>query len=153
MPPPTEYADMRAAWDALPAERQAELEQLQVIHNVLRSREQVGFTADKFSAETLKILPPVSHPLVRVHPFNGRKSLYLASHASHIEGWPVEEGRALLAELIAFATQPQFTYSHDWRKHDFVLWDDRWTMHRATPYDGPHPRKMRQCAVHETQPV
>ena len=153
VPPPTEYADMRAAWDALPRARQAELEGLQVIHSVVRSREQVGFTADKFTPETLKMFPPMPHPLVRVHPFNGRKSLYLASHASHIEGWPVAKGRALIAELIAFATQPQFTYSHDWRKHDFVLWDDRWTMHRATPYDGPHPRKMRQCAVHETEPV
>jgi alpha-ketoglutarate-dependent 2,4-dichlorophenoxyacetate dioxygenase len=153
VPPPTQYADMRAAWDALPAERQADLEGLQVIHSVVRSREQVGFTADKFTPETLKRFPPVSHPLVRVHPFNRRKSLYLASHASHIEGRPVEKGRALIAELIAFATQPQFTYSLDWRKDDFVLWDDRWTMHRATPYDGPHPRKMRQCAVHETAPI
>lgn len=153
VPPPTEYANMRAAWDALPAERQAELEGLRVIHHVLRSREQVGFTADKFTPETLRILPPVSQPLVRVHPVNGRKSLYLASHASHIDGWPLEKGRALILELIAFATQPQFTYSHDWRKDDFVLWDDRWTMHRATPYDGPHPRKMRQCAVHETAPI
>jgi alpha-ketoglutarate-dependent 2,4-dichlorophenoxyacetate dioxygenase len=153
VPPPTEYADMRAAWNALPAKRQAELEGLRVIHSVLRSREQVGFTVDKFAPETLKRFPPVSQPLVRVHPANGRKSLYLASHASHIDGWPVEKGRALILELIAFATQPRFTYSLDWRKHDFVLWDDRWTMHRATPYDGPHPRKMRQCAVHETAPV
>jgi len=150
VPPPTEYADMRAAWDALPAKRQAELEGLRVIHHVLRSREQAGFTADKFDPETLKILPPVSQPLVRKHPVNGCKSLYLASHASHIDGWPLAKGRALIEELIQFATQPPFTYSHDWRQDDFVLWDDRWTMHRATLYDGPHPRKMRQCAVHET---
>ena len=153
VPPPTEYADMRAAWDALPPSRRKELEGLQIVHNVLRSREQVGFTADKFAAETLKLLPPVAHPLVRVHPHNGRKSLYLASHASHVEGWPIDKGRVLIADLIAFATQSQFTYSHDWRLHDFVLWDDRWTMHRATVYDGPHARKMRQCAVHETEPV
>lgn len=152
-PPPTEYADMRAAWNALSRERQAELEPLQVVHSILRSREQTGFTADKFSAQTLRDHPPVSHPLVRTHPFNGRKSLYLASHASHIVGWPLEQGRALIEQLIAYATQPQFVYSHQWRLHDLVMWDDRWTMHRATPYDAPHPRKMRQCAVHEVGPV
>ena len=152
-PPPTEYADMRAAWNALPRERQAELEHLQVLHSVLRSREQTGFTADKFDPQTLKDHPPVVHPLVRTHPHNGRKSLYLASHASHIADWPVERGRALIEELIAFATRPQFVYSHAWKLHDLVMWDDRWTMHRATPYDEPHPRKMRQCAVHEVEPV
>jgi alpha-ketoglutarate-dependent 2,4-dichlorophenoxyacetate dioxygenase len=152
-PPPTEYADMRAAWDALPQERRRELEPLRIVHSILRSREQVGMTAEKFSAETLQQHPPAVHPLVRTHPHNGRKSLYLASHASHVEGWPLELGRALVEELIAFATQPQFVYAHAWRLHDLVMWDDRWTMHRATPYDGPHPRKMRQAAVHELQPV
>ncbi len=153
VPPPTEYADMRAAWNALPPARQAKLDGLQVVHSVLRSREQMGMTAEKFSSETLTTRKPVEHPLVRTHPGNGRKSLYLASHASHVVGWPFEEGRALIEELIAFATQPQFVYSHPWEVHDLVLWDDRWTMHRATPYDAPHPRKMRQCSVRETEPV
>jgi alpha-ketoglutarate-dependent 2,4-dichlorophenoxyacetate dioxygenase len=152
-PPPTQYADMRAAWDALPRERQAELDGLRVVHSIVRSREQMGFTAEKFDARTLKDHPSVEHPLVRTHPANGRKSLYLASHASHIVGWPLERGRALVEELIAFATQPRFVYEHTWRLHDMVMWDDRWTMHRATPYDDPHPRKMRQAAVHETQAV
>lgn len=152
-PPPTDYADMRAAWNALSRARQAELEHLQVVHSILRSREQTGFTAEKFNAQTLRDHPPVTHPLVRTHPLNGRKSLYLASHASHIVGWPLEQGRALIEELIAFATQPRFVYSHSWRLHDLVMWDDRWTMHRATPFDEPHPRKMRQCAVHEIEPV
>lgn len=152
-PPPTEYADMRAAWEALSSTRQAEIDALQVVHSIVRSREQMGFTAEKFATQTLKDHPAVTHPLVRTHPVNGRKSLYLASHASHIAGWPLERGRTLVEELIAFATQPQFVYSHDWRLHDVVMWDDRWTMHRATPYDEPHPRKMRQAAVHETQPV
>lgn len=152
-PPPTEYADMRAAWDALPRRQQAELENLRVVHSIVRSREQIGFTAEKFDASTLKLHPAVEHPLVRTHPANGRKSLYLASHASHIVGWPFERGRALVDELIALATRRQFVYSHAWRLHDLVMWDDRWTMHRATPYDEPHPRKMRQAAVHETHPV
>lgn len=153
IPPPTEYADMRSAWDALPKERQAELEPLRVVHTIVRARELTGMTSDKFAEETLKLHPPVVHPLVRTHPFNGRKSLYIASHASHIEGWPLERGRELLAELTAWSTAPQFVYSHAWRLHDMVMWDDRWTMHRATPYDGPHPRKMRQAAVHELHPV
>jgi len=153
IPPPTEYADMRAAWNSLSHQQQSDLKDLKVIHSVVRSREQVGFTADKFTPETLKVLPPVVQPLVRIHPFNRHKSLYLASHASHIEGWPLEKGRRLIEELIIYATKPQFTYSHNWRQDDFVLWDDRWTMHRATPYDGPHPRKMRQCAVHEIEPI
>ena len=110
-------------------------------------------TAGKFNPETLQSRPPATHPLVRAHPWNGRKSLYLASHASHIVGWPQEKGRALIEELIAHATQPRFVYSYPWELHDLVMWDDRWTMHRATPYDGPHPRKMRQCAVLETEPV
>jgi len=152
-PPPTEYADMRAAWDAVPRERQAELEGLRVVHSIVRSREQMGFTAEKFDPQTLKRHPAVEHPLVRTHPVNGRKSLYLASHASHIAQWPFERGRALVEEMIAFATQPRFVYSHAWRLHDMVMWDDRWTMHRATPYDEPHPRKMRQAAVHEINAV
>ena len=152
-PPPTQYADMRAAWDAIPRARQAELDALRVVHSIVRSREQMGFTAEKFDPRTLKEHPSVEHPLVRTHPANGRKSLYLASHASHIVGWDLARGRALVEELIAFATQSRFVYSHAWRVHDMVMWDDRWTMHRATPYDEPHPRKMRQAAVHETQPV
>lgn len=152
-PPPTEFADMRAAWDALPPERQAELAALRIVHSIVRSREQMGFTAEKFDPGTLQQHPSVDHPLVRTHPANGRKSLYLASHASHVVGWPLERGRALVEDLIAFATQRRFVYSHAWRLHDLVMWDDRWTMHRATPYDEPHPRKMRQAAVHETSPV
>lgn len=152
-PPPTEYADMRAAWQAIAPERQRELESLQVVHSITRSREQCGFTVDKFSPDTLREHPPVTHPLVRTHPGNGRKSLYLAAHASHILGWPLEQGRALIAELITFATQPRFVYSHPWRLYDLVIWDGRWTMHRATPYDAPYPRRMRQCAVHELEAV
>jgi alpha-ketoglutarate-dependent 2,4-dichlorophenoxyacetate dioxygenase len=152
-PPATEYADMRAAWNALAPERQAELDNLQVVHSILRSREQMGFTLDKFDAQTLRDHPAVTHPLVRTHPANGRKSLYLASHASHIVGWPLERGRALVEELIALATQRRFVYAHAWKLHDLVMWDDRWTMHRATPYDEPYPRKLRQCAVHELEAV
>jgi alpha-ketoglutarate-dependent 2,4-dichlorophenoxyacetate dioxygenase len=79
--------------------------------------------------------------------------LYLASHASHVVGMPLEEGRALLQELMAFATQPRFVYAYEWTAHDLLMWDDRWTMHRATPYDKPQPRKLRWCGVRELEPV
>jgi alpha-ketoglutarate-dependent 2,4-dichlorophenoxyacetate dioxygenase len=108
---------------------------------------------EKFSTDTVNLLPPVEHSLVREHPYNKLNSLYIASHASHIVGWPLEKGRTLIKDLIDFSTQTKYTYSHDWDLHDFVMWDDRWTMHRATPYSGPHPRKMRQCAVFETEDI
>lgn len=152
-PPPTEYADMRAAWDALPAERQRELEGLVVEHSIYWSREQIGMKLSDFSEETLRERGPVQHPLVRTNPRTGRKSLYLASHASHVIGWPLEKGRALVKELIAHATQPQFVYSHAWQPDDLVMWDDTWTMHRATPYADSHPRKMRWCGVRELEAV
>jgi alpha-ketoglutarate-dependent 2,4-dichlorophenoxyacetate dioxygenase len=152
-PPPTEYADMCAAWDALPEQRKAGLEGLMVEHSIYWSREKMGMSIDTFSEETRAQRKPVIHPLVRVHPLTGRKSIYLASHASHVIGWPVEEGRTLIEELTEFATQPQFVYSVEWQPHNLVMWDDRWTMHRATPYSAPHPRKMRWCAVRELEPV
>lgn len=152
-PPDTEYADMRAAWDALPASRQRELEGLQVQHSILWSREQIGMKASDFSEETLRERQPVVHPLVRVNARTGRKSLYLASHASHIIGRPLDEGRALVQELMAHATQPRFIYSHAWQRGELVMWDDSWTMHRATPYKGSQPRQMRWCGVRELEAV
>ncbi len=84
--------------------------------------------------------------MVRRHPGSGRKALYIASHASHIIGWPVEEGRALLRELLAHATQPRFVYSHQWRLGDLVIWDNRCTLHRATPFESDQP-----CPRHAAQ--
>ena len=152
-PPPTEFADMRAAWDALPPARQKELEKLDVLHSLMWSREQTGMKPSDFSEESRRLRPPVPHPLVRVNPITGRKSLYLAAHASHPVGWPVDEGRAFIKELIAYATQPEFVYSHDWMNDELVVWDDRWTMHRAIPFESAHPRKMRWCGAVETVPV
>jgi alpha-ketoglutarate-dependent 2,4-dichlorophenoxyacetate dioxygenase len=141
----TEFADLRAAWDALPAVRQRELDGLVVEHSIFRSRSQIGF-AD-FNDEIFKELPPVPQALVRHHPASGRTSLYLASHASHIVGWPVEEGRALIEELIAFATQPQFVYQHRWSVGDLVMWDNRCTMHRGRPYDDTQRRVLHRTTV------
>jgi alpha-ketoglutarate-dependent 2,4-dichlorophenoxyacetate dioxygenase len=141
----TEFADMRAAWDALPGRRKRELEGLVVEHSIFRSRSQLGF-AD-FNDEIFKELPPVSQALVRHHRYSSRTSLYLASHASYIIGWPVEEGRALIEELIAFATQPRFVYQHRWTVGDLVIWDNRCTMHRGRPYDDTQRRVLHRTTV------
>jgi alpha-ketoglutarate-dependent 2,4-dichlorophenoxyacetate dioxygenase len=141
----TEFADLRAAWDALPEAKQRELRGLVVEHSIFRSRSQIGF-AD-FNDAIFKELPPVPQALVRHHPASGRTSLYLASHASHVMGWPVETGRALIEELIAFATRPQFVYRHRWMVGDFVMWDNRCTMHRGRPYDGAQRRVLHRTTV------
>ena len=141
----TEFADLRAAWDALPERRKRELEGLVVEHSIFRSRSQIGF-AD-FNDEIYRQLPPVPQALVRHHPASSRTSLYLASHASHIVGWPVEQGRGLIEELIAFATQPQFVYQHHWTVGDLVIWDNRCTMHRGRPYDDSQRRVLHRATV------
>jgi alpha-ketoglutarate-dependent 2,4-dichlorophenoxyacetate dioxygenase len=144
----TEFADLRAAWDALPDARKRKLQGLVVEHSIFRSRSQLGF-AD-FNDEIYKELPPVPQALVRHHRYSGRTSLYLASHASHIIGWPVEEGRALIEELIAFATEPQFVYQHRWTVGDLVMWDNRCTMHRGRPYDDTQRRVLHRTTVSDT---
>jgi len=142
----TEFADLRAAYDALPAERKRQLDGLVLEHSIYRSRSLIGFA--EFDKEIYKKLPPVRQMLVRRHPGSGRMSLYLAAHASHVIGWPVEEGRRLIEELIAFATQPQFVYSHRWTVGDLVMWDDRCTMHRGRPYDeAKYRRDMHRTTV------
>jgi alpha-ketoglutarate-dependent 2,4-dichlorophenoxyacetate dioxygenase len=153
MPPPTEYADMRAAWDDLPSQTKDEIDGLQVEHSIYWSRMKIGMSMDDFSEETRAARKPVQHPLVRVHPLNGLKSLYLASHASHVLGWPVDKGRALVERLTEHATQPKYVYAHQWEPNDLVMWDDSWTMHRATPYQEKHPRMMRWCGVRELEAV
>jgi len=141
----TEFADLRAAWDALPEARKGRLDGLVVEHSIFRSRSQIGF-AD-FNDEIFKQLPPVPQALVRHHRYSGRTSLYLASHASHIIGWPVEKGRGLIEELIAFATQPQFVHQHRWTVGDLVMWDNRCKMHRGRPYDDTQRRVLHRTTV------
>ncbi|CAN5388863.1 TauD/TfdA family dioxygenase [soil metagenome] len=151
-PPDTEFADMRAAWEGLPPERQAELEGLMVEHSVYASRAKVGFT--NFSEETRKLLPPTLHPLVRTHKGSGRKGLYMGAHASHIDGWDREKGAALLEELVEYATQPKFRYVHKWQPHDLLIWDDSCTLHRSRPFDDfKYRRELRWCSARELEPV
>ncbi len=141
----TEFADLRAAYDALPARVQAEIEELVAEHWYLYSRSLIGF--GDFNDDERAGLEPVRQVVVRVHPGSGRKTLYLASHASHIVGMPVPEGRLLLRDLTDHATQPQFVYRHRWRVGDLVMWDDRCTLHRGRPWDQGHVRDMHRTTV------
>ena len=142
----TEFADLRAAYDALSPAMKRQLDGLVAEHSILRSRAQIGFA--EFNEDIRRGLPPVPQLVVRTHAGSGRKSLYLASHASHIIGRPVAEGRRLITELIAFATQPQFVYRHRWHVGDLVIWDDRCTMHRGREYDDTGRRRdMRRTTV------
>ncbi|OJF14374.1 hypothetical protein BG844_10100 [Couchioplanes caeruleus subsp. caeruleus] len=141
----TQYADLRAAYDALPEERKSQLHGLVAEHSIATSRRKTGF--DGFNSEITATLPPVPQRLVDYYPESGRTSLYLASHASHIVGWPVEKGEALLQELIEFATQERFVYTQKWTVGDLVLWDNRCTMHRGRPYDPTQRRVLHRTTV------
>jgi len=134
----TEYADMRAAYDALPSAEKGRLEGLRVHHSIAHSRQTLGF---EFSESEQDALKGATHPLIRTIPRSNRRALYLASHASRIVEWPVPEGRLLLHELIEHATQPEFVYRHRWRVDDLVIWDNRATMHRARPFDDARYRR------------
>ena len=141
----TEFADMRAAYDALDAETKAEIEDLVCEHSQLFSRQQLGFF--DFTDEERARFAPVRQRLVRTHPSTGRKSLYLSSHAGSILGWPVPEARAFLRDLVEHATQRAFVYAHRWRVGDLVMWDNRRTMHRARPFPVHEPRDMRRTTL------
>ena len=142
----TEFADQRAAYDALPAEIKAKLKGLVAEHSIATSRRKSGFT--EFNEDEGRRLPPVPQALTRTIPQSGRKSLYVASHAGRIFGMPDAEGRALIDELIAHTTQRQFVYTHRWRPNDLVMWDNRCTMHRGTDYDDLRwVRDMRRATV------
>jgi alpha-ketoglutarate-dependent 2,4-dichlorophenoxyacetate dioxygenase len=147
----TEFADLRAAYDALDAATKEHIEDLVAEHSIFHSRSLLGYTA--FTDEEREAFPPVPQALVRLHPGSGRKTLYLASHASHIIGWPAGQGRALLGGLTEFSTQPRFVYQHHWQLNDLVVWDNRCTLHRARPYDDAgHRRDMRRTTVEDTAP-
>ncbi len=140
----TEFADMRAAWDALDDETKALCEPLVCEHSLLYSRGLLGF---EVTDEERAMFRPVRQRLVRTHPVTGRKSLYLASHAGTIIGWPVPEARAFLRDLTEHATQPRFVYSHQWRQYDLVMWDNRQVMHRVRRFDESLVRDMRRTTV------
>lgn len=141
----TEFADMRAAWDALDARTRRQVEGLVCLHSQVHSRAKAGF--DELSDAERVAFRPVRHRLVRTHPSTGRKSLFLSSHAGEIEGMSLPEARMLLLDLTEFATQPRFVYSHAWRLHDLLMWDNQATMHRGRPFDPAEPRDIRQTRL------
>src|SRR5438270_12161899 len=140
----TEFADMRAAYDALDEDTKREIEDLVCEHSLMYSRGLLGF---EVTPEERAMFRPVRQRLVRSHPVTGRKSLYLASHAGTIVGWPVPEARALLRDLTEHAVQPQFVYVHRWRQYDLVMWDNRQMMHRVRRFDESEIRDMRRTTV------
>ena len=141
----TEFADMRAAYDALDEATKAEIEDLVCEHSLIYSRGALGFT--ELSAEEQAMFRPVRQRLVRTHPVTGRKSLFLSAHGGSIVGWPVPEARAFLRDLVEHATQRQFVYPHKWQQWDLVIWDNRQTMHRVTRFDDTQVRDMRRTTV------
>jgi alpha-ketoglutarate-dependent 2,4-dichlorophenoxyacetate dioxygenase len=147
----TEFADLRAAYDALDDETKAEIEDLICEHSLMYSRGSLGLV--DYSDEEKKMFKPVLQRLVRTHPAHGRKSLYLSSHAGKIVGMSVPEGRLLLRDLTEHATQPEFVYVHKWTVHDLVMWDNRQTVHRVRRYDQSQPRDMRRATIAGTAPT
>ena len=141
----TEFADMRAAYDALDDETKGEVHDLICLHSQIFSRGVLGF--DDFTDAERAKWAPVRQGLVRRHPNTGQLSLYLASHAGGIEGWPMPEARSFLRDLNEHATQRQFVYAHVWRPSDLVIWDNRVTMHRARRYDPKEVRDMRRTTL------
>ena len=141
----TEFADMRAAYDGLDAATKAEIADWVCEHSLMYSRGSLGFL--DYTDEEKQMFKPVRQRLVREHAFNGRKSLYLSSHAGAILGLPMPEARIILRDLNEHATQPNYVYTHKWRLHDFVIWDNRQTMHRVRRYDDNQARDMRRTTV------
>jgi alpha-ketoglutarate-dependent 2,4-dichlorophenoxyacetate dioxygenase len=143
----TEFADMRAAYDALDLRTKEKIEEIVCEHSLLFSRGSLGFD-DDLTEEEKQGFAPVRQSLVRVHPKSGRKSLYLSAHAGRIVGWPTPEARIFLRDLNEHATQSQFVYAHKWCAGDLVMWDNRQTMHRARPFeDTLEVRDMRRTTI------
>ena len=154
MPPDggdTCFANMYAAYDALDGAEKAAFDGLRVIHSWELSQQKSGLRATE---EEIRDAPPMSHPLVRVHPDSGRKCLFMGLHASHIDGWPMADGRALLAKLEAHATQDRFIYRHKWHTGDVLMWDNRCLLHRADPnFDAAlYPRVLHRTCLRGTPP-
>ena len=148
--PDTEFADMRAAYDALPAAMKSRIENLTCEHSYWHSRVMGG--GPEATPDEISRMPPAIHPLVHVHPTSGRKVLYLASHACRIVGWPKDEGLGLIQDLTAHATRSEFVYAHKWRVGDVVIWDNLATMHRARPFDDLNQvRDVRRTTCREKE--
>ena len=141
----TEFADMRGAYDALDARTKAQVAGMVCEHSLIFSREAIGFV--DLTPEEIAAFAPVRHPLVRRHPVTGRLSLFLSAHAGAIVGRTIPEARMFLRDLIEHATLREFVYSHTWKRHDFVMWDNRQTMHRVRRFDRNEARDVRRTTL------
>lgn len=147
----TQFVDTRAVYDALPATLREKAQDAVAEHYFWKTRGRAGFGV--ITDDMHRAMPPVTHPVVRIVPESGRRALYVGNHATHIVGWPRADGERFLDELNAFATQSQFIYTHQWRPGDFVIWDNRCTIHRATPYDVfKYKRDLRRTTINEYGP-
>jgi alpha-ketoglutarate-dependent 2,4-dichlorophenoxyacetate dioxygenase len=144
----TEFADLRAAWDALDARTQREIEGLEAEHYALHTRLLLGDEA--YTDEQKKAIPPAVWPLVTTHPGSGRKVLFVGVHARQIIGWPTAEARMLIHDLIEHATQRERVYAHRWQVGDTVIWDNRATLHRGRRYDLAERRELRRTTINDT---
>ena len=151
----TEFADARAAYDAWPDTfdgiAKADLDGLVCEHSIIYSRSLI--VGDIFSEAEKKQFAPVRQVLVRTHPATGRKSFYAGSHCSHVAGWPVDKGRALIRAINEWCVQPRFVHVHRWRAGDLVIWDNRSVMHRGRPWDHRHARVMHRTTVSDEVPT
>ncbi|MFO1158891.1 MAG: TauD/TfdA family dioxygenase [Reyranellaceae bacterium] len=148
----TEFADMRAAYEALDAQTKAEVENLVCEHSLIYSREQLGFA--EFLPDERVSMKPVLQRLVRTHPVTGARSLFLSAHIGAIVGWPRPEALAFIRDLIEHATQSRFVYVHRWTQHDLVIWDNRTTMHRVRRFDDlAIVRDMRRTTTRSDGPT
>jgi alpha-ketoglutarate-dependent 2,4-dichlorophenoxyacetate dioxygenase len=146
----TLYVDTRAVYDALPAALKVKAEDAVAEHYFWKTRGRAGFLV---TDAMLRAMPPVPQKVVRVLAESGRKALLIGNHATHVIGWPLDEGQAFLDELNAFATRPEFIYTHKWHTGDLVIWDNRCTLHRATPYDAfKYKRDLRRTTINEHGP-
>lgn len=143
----TEFADLRAAYDALPEWRKKQVESLVAVHDSLHSRFLLGDTG--YSEAQRKTIPPARWPLVQTDPRSGRKALYVGIHIERIEGMTAPEGRMLVMDLMEHATQRQFVYQHHWQVGDLVIWDNTTTVHRGRWYDFAERRELRRATTEE----
>ena len=143
----TEFADMRAAWDALDPQTQTQLEALSAYHSLYYSQEQAGFKLGTDNLYGLHDKGAPLRPVIKVHPETGRKSIYTGRHAYGVVDMEQEASEALLDQLMQDACQPPRVYRHQWQVGDIVVWDNRCLMHRACPYDTRHPRTLRGTRI------
>ena len=148
----TSFTNMHLAYEALADEFRARIAELKAVHTY-QSRRNASPVPERTPEEEART-PPVTHPLVRTHPETGRKALYInPNRIDRIADLPLAEGDALLDALIAHATKPEFVHIHAWQPDDIVIWDNRCTMHRASPHEGDHPRRLLRILIEGTVPV